>query len=66
MISSLDFGKLTREEKIDMYKFFVSQHVVILTSKVPNQGSVNNEKDHDIRRIDELMLQCADAIAGES
>ena len=68
MISSLDFEKLTREEKIDMYKFFVSQHVLILSSMEPIQtnSNINDRKINAIKRIDYLILQCAESIDGES
>lgn len=66
-ISSLDFGKLTREEKIDMYKFFVSQHVLVLSSMNQEHGvAINDRKINDIKRIDDLLFQCAVSIDGES
>ena len=68
-VSSLDFTKLTREEKIDMYKFLISQRTQITASITPDDR-IKFEKIYEMKtnykdRLDALILDCSVAFDEE-
>lgn len=70
-ISSLNFNKLTREEKIDMYKFLISQRTEITASisrnDISDRGSMTiyNMKINYKDTLDGLILDCSVAFDEE-
>ena len=70
-ISSLNFNKLTREEKIDMYKFLISQRTQITASisrnDITDRGgtTILNMKIDYKDRLDDLILDCSVAFDEE-
>ena len=68
-ISSLNFSKLTREEKIDMYKFLISQRTQITASINPDDR-IKYDKIYDMKMnykdtLDGLILDCSVAFDEE-
>lgn len=69
IISSLNFSKLTREEKIDMYKFLISQRTEI-TASINSDDMIKFDKIYDMKtnyrdRLDALILDCSTAFDEE-
>lgn len=66
VMSSLDFTKLTREEKINMYKFLISQRTQITASINPDDGiKIYDMKTGYKNRLDALILDCSVAFDEE-